>query len=162
MTKKFINYPLSIIHFPRMGAGFTLIELLVVIAIIGLLATLLMSNLMGVRERARDAQRKSDLNQIQKALELYKGNQSPVTYPASLSSLTADYIKEEPHDSKCPGGICAAGWVDYDYDLDPEGTGDTLTYELIACLENASDPQRDSTKQSYCNSQPASYTVTEP
>jgi general secretion pathway protein G len=60
-----------------MKKGFTLIELLVVIAIIGMLSALLVPNFMGARERARDAQRKSDLKQIQKALEMYRQDQNP-------------------------------------------------------------------------------------
>jgi len=51
--------------------GFTLIELLVVIFIIGILATFLISNLAGFRARARDARRKSDLQQIKSSLILY-------------------------------------------------------------------------------------------
>src|SRR5579872_5421721 len=59
--------------------GFTLIELLIVLAIIGVLTGLLLANFIGVRERARDAQRKSDVKQIQTALELYR--QDNGTYP---------------------------------------------------------------------------------
>ena len=54
--------------------GFTLVELLIVIAIIGVLSALLMANFIGVRQRARDAQRKSDLRQMQSALELYRSD----------------------------------------------------------------------------------------
>lgn len=72
--------------------GFTLIELLIVIAIIGVLATLLMVNFIGVRQRARDAQRKSDLRQIQSALEIYRSDQG--SYPASIINCT------------CNGSVC--------------------------------------------------------
>jgi prepilin-type N-terminal cleavage/methylation domain-containing protein len=49
--------------------GFTLIELLVVISIIGILATLMISHYGTAEKSARDAERKSDLNQYRIALE---------------------------------------------------------------------------------------------
>ncbi len=55
-------------HFSK---GFTLIELLVVIAIIGMLSGMVLVSMSGMREKARDARRKSDIAQIRKALELY-------------------------------------------------------------------------------------------
>lgn len=51
--------------------GFTLIELLVVIAIIGILASLILARYSTAEKSARDAQRKSDLNQYRIALENY-------------------------------------------------------------------------------------------
>lgn len=51
--------------------SFTLIELLVVIAIIGLLASVVLVSMQGVRGKARDTRRKQDLSTIQTALELY-------------------------------------------------------------------------------------------
>lgn len=51
--------------------GFTLIELLVVIAIIGILSSVVISSLNSARLRAKDAQRLSDVKQIQTALEMY-------------------------------------------------------------------------------------------
>ena len=63
--------------------GFTLIEILVVVAIVGILVTIVVSNFVGIRINARDARRKAELAQIQKALELYKSDQSPQAYPAT-------------------------------------------------------------------------------
>jgi len=54
--------------------GFTLIELLVVISIIGLLSSVVLASLSGTRKKARDAVRKSDLKQLQLALNLYLSN----------------------------------------------------------------------------------------
>ncbi len=51
--------------------GFTLIELLVVIAIIGVLSAIVLASTANARERARDAQRMSDIRQINNAIQLY-------------------------------------------------------------------------------------------
>src|SRR3989338_8407272 len=66
-----------------MKKGFTLIEILIVVSIIAILITFLVPNFVGIRTRARDTRRKSDLSQIQKALELYKSDQNPPAYPAT-------------------------------------------------------------------------------
>ena len=84
--------------------GFTLIELLVVIGIIGILASFLFANFVGIRQRARDGVRKNDLHQIQSALEMYRSDNQG-SYPASLPTCgnqfddgTAVYMKKVPCD----------------------------------------------------------------
>ncbi len=67
--------------------GFTLIELLVVIAIIGILSAIGLVSLNGAREKARDAQRKSDLSSIRTALTLYYDDNNS-QYPAGNGSIT--------------------------------------------------------------------------
>ncbi len=63
--------------------GFSLIELLVVISIIGVLTAVLMMNLVGARERARDSQKIQDLNNLKSALRMYyNDNQS---YPPTAT-----------------------------------------------------------------------------
>lgn len=54
----------------RNKKGYTLVELLVVIGIIGLLATIVVTALIGTRAKARDTKRKSDLTQIGRFLSL--------------------------------------------------------------------------------------------
>jgi len=65
--------------------GFTLIELLVVVAIIGLLSSVVLASLNATRARARDAQRISDLKQLQVALELYASDHGGA-YPLTSAS----------------------------------------------------------------------------
>lgn len=51
--------------------GFTLIELLVVISIISLLSSIVLTSVNSARGKARDARRRTDLKQLQTALEFY-------------------------------------------------------------------------------------------
>jgi len=64
--------------------GFSLVELLVVISIIAILTAILMPNLMGARERARDAKRKQDLDAIKTALRLFYNDVQ--NYPIAATS----------------------------------------------------------------------------
>ena len=66
--------------------GFTLIELLVVISIIGLLSSVVLASVTDVRAKARDARRKSDLNQLAKALEV-RYNDTASSYPISAGGF---------------------------------------------------------------------------
>ena len=67
--------------------GFTLIELLVVIAIIGILSSVVLASLNTARIKARDAQRVSDVRQIQLAMEFFYDNSIPKTYPTTAQGI---------------------------------------------------------------------------
>jgi len=113
--------------------GFTLIELLVVISIIGILIALSFFGFQGARETARDAKRKSDLESIRSALELYKADCD--AYPASLS-----YPIEVTGDATCSGGAVTyleaisdpVSGREYSYVY----TAATGTYVMCASLES--------------------------
>ncbi|HZS43030.1 MAG TPA: type II secretion system protein [Candidatus Paceibacterota bacterium] len=114
--------------------GFTLIELLVVIAIIGLLSTIVLSNIATARAKARDTQRISDIRQLRTALQLYyeSNNQS---YPLTLSSLAPTYIgsiPKDPSNQTFGTGCGGAGW--YCYAVLPSSAPVTF-YHLGALLE---------------------------
>ena len=51
--------------------GFTLIEILIVMIILGILSVLVTGNFVNSLKKGRDARRKSDLEQIRNALEMY-------------------------------------------------------------------------------------------
>lgn len=68
--------------------GFTLIETLVVITIIGIILALSTFGLQGARKATRDAQRKSDLEAIRSALELYKSDNGQ--YPGEAVGVSCD------------------------------------------------------------------------
>jgi len=124
--------------------GFTLIELLVVIAIIGLLSSVVLASLNAARSKARDAYRRSSLQQLSVALELYYDTNG--RYPLSTScradawcvdnqattwipGLTSTYISNQPHDVT-PSGI--AGLVPFHY-FSSDGTH----FVLVTSMENA-------------------------
>jgi general secretion pathway protein G len=125
--------------------GFTLIELLVVVSLIGVLATLVLANLNAARQRGRDAQRKSDLRNIQTALRLYYNDYG--IYPANMAGNIAgcdiggtsiciwgEYFiaDDQTYMSNLPTDPLPN--IDYNYvQIDADD------YTLTACLENASD-----------------------
>lgn len=55
----------------RNQTGFTIVELLIVIVVIGILAALVLNTFQGVQARARDTERRTDVNSIATQLEAY-------------------------------------------------------------------------------------------
>lgn len=115
-------------------SGFTLIELLIVISIIGILVGLGFSNYLNSLKAGRDTKRKTDLQGIQRALEIYyEDNQA---YPPSLTfgtsfchpsgCATAKYMEMLPQDSV---------GANYVYLTDASGS----FYQLYSCIENPND-----------------------
>jgi len=127
--------------------GFTLIELLIVMVVIGILATLVLANLSSARSRARDAQRKSDLRQIQNALQLYRNDYG--AFPGSSGDFKINGCGTGGTSVCSWGSSWTAGSQTYINKLpvDPATDGRTYRYnninsddyELKACLENSGD-----------------------
>lgn len=125
--------------------GFTLIELLVVIAILGVLSTIGLGTFRSSQAKSRDSRRKSDLANIQRALEMYLNDYG--VYPSSTNGeitlsngvLSWDgqsefidekgtvYMKELPDDPAVNQNYC--------YTADSFGR----SFQLYAKLENIQD-----------------------
>lgn len=69
--------------------GFTLIELLVVISIIGVLSTVAMTSLNGVRMKARDTKRLSEIKALSLAVQSYYYANGG--YPATATTSSGDW-----------------------------------------------------------------------
>lgn len=119
--------------------GFTLIELLVVIAVIGILTALIVANFNAARGRARDAERKSDLNQTKTALRMYYNDHNE--YPDSLPDWGEEFSEGEMvYMKRLPGDPSPE--VDYDYSQ--AGAGQDFC--LWAILENLADGDIDNSQ----------------
>lgn len=71
----------------RRSAGFTLIELMVVIVIIGLLATVVVVNVMPSQDRAMAEKARADVALLEQALETYRLDN--LVYPRNEQGLQA-------------------------------------------------------------------------
>lgn len=134
--------------------GFTLIELILVMALIMILSVIGIGSYTQATVKARDTQRKNDLNQISKALEAF--NNDLGRYPKSDTTKT-------PPEMKCPscsGEITCIGKIEacpvnqsviymqkvptdptsgkY-YRYESASTDGYSTYSLFAALDNPED-----------------------
>ncbi|HPT66314.1 MAG TPA: prepilin-type N-terminal cleavage/methylation domain-containing protein [Candidatus Woesebacteria bacterium] len=119
--------------------GFTLVELLVVISIMGILTVISVASFTSAQIKARDSQRKSDLDQTAKALMLYYGDTG--TFPAEgdfkfgyeedngFKIGETIYMRKTPKDPKDSS--------DYVYVYKTDGK----SFNLFANLENKKDSQ---------------------
>ena len=84
--------------------GFTLIELLVVLVIIGVLAALIVPNVLGRADDARVAAARTDVNHLMQALKLYRLDNRQ--YPTAEQGLAALVTKPT-------AGVVPPNWKPY-------------------------------------------------
>ncbi len=128
-------------------SGFTIVELLVVISIIAVLATgfIVIMNPALQLKISRDARRKSDLKQIQAALELYRADQS--SYPNPSSSNSVAICSGITLAVPCSGGSSVAYLQSVPRDPNTGGhyyyctssCTSVNSYRIYTCLENTGD-----------------------
>jgi prepilin-type N-terminal cleavage/methylation domain-containing protein len=146
--------------------GFTLIEMLVVISIIGILATLLLANFNSARGRARDAQRISDMKNMQTALRMYYNDMEVYPGDNGTHSLVAacgvggtescvwgtDIFQStsgQTYIAQLPGDPDEDPVREYKYDQIS-----TDDFYLMACLENKSNDACYSSGDAYLDADP--------
>jgi prepilin-type N-terminal cleavage/methylation domain-containing protein len=123
--------------------GFSLIELLVVISIIAVLTAVLMMNLVGARERARDSQKIQDLNSIKSALRMYYNDNQ--AYPSPGVANCTNCLNTAIGSSYLSG----VSNVGYSY----SATADGNSFVIKAALESGAGNQ-DTDSQSRCGISP--------
>ncbi len=129
--------------------GFTLVELLIVISIIAILSGIIITSLTASKTKSRDAQRVSDINQIQLALEqyfdrcgVYPGLDGTIGGPDAAASCVAGISFGTSYITKIPKDPSTS--VSYGYIVNSGRTD----YVLHALLENTNTQAQ---KNSYTN-----------
>lgn len=130
--------------------GFTLIELLVVIATIALILAVAVPNFLGARQRARDAKKKAEFNQVKNALRLYYNdyNKYPLDNTPGPQYTVIKGCGAAGNTACVAGGEFSAGGTIYMRQLPSYSIGTMMYYQidngdnfcLKAILENLSDP----------------------
>lgn len=135
--------------FKKNNRGFTIVELLIVIVVIGILAALVIVTYNGIQQKARDTERKTDINALASHLEAY--NASAGRYPTLVNvndtAFRAANMKGLPGDALQDPKGAAQTLVDtpaansYAYVPSPTGCdnaagGDCVSYVLTATLES--------------------------
>lgn len=87
--------------------GFTLLEIMVVIVILGVLASMVVPNLMGNKDKADRQKVVSDVIALENALDMYRLDNS--VYPSTDQGLEA--LIEEPSGSPEPRNYRDGGYI---------------------------------------------------
>ena len=91
----------------RGEAGFTLVELMVVIVIIGLLATVVLINVLPSQDRAMVTKARADIATLSSAMDQYRLDN--VAYPSSAQGLQA--LQAPPAGLTQPGRYRPGGYI---------------------------------------------------
>jgi len=118
------------ISLKKRDQGFTIVELLIVIVVIGILAALVLNSFSGVQARARDTERRTDINAVATQLEVYYNDNGG--YPSTTDLTDTTWVTNnlkglDAEALKDPKGIAL------------NGNGGTYTYTPLPanCATNA-------------------------
>jgi prepilin-type N-terminal cleavage/methylation domain-containing protein len=132
----------------KASKGFTIVELLIVIVVIGILAALVVTTYNGIQQKARDTERKTDVNALHGQIEAYQAQNGkyPTLANVNDSAFRSANLKGlDPAALQDPKGTSQAlvgtvGADNYAYVVTPSGcdnaaNGDCTGYTLTATLE---------------------------
>lgn len=91
----------------RQQRGFTLLEIMVVIVILGILASLVVPNLMGNKEQADHQKAVSDIVALENALDMYKLDNT--RYPTTDQGMQA--LVNKPDSDPVPRNYKDGGYI---------------------------------------------------
>ncbi|MEH6532201.1 MULTISPECIES: type II secretion system major pseudopilin GspG [Photobacterium] len=91
----------------RKQRGFTLLEVMVVIVILGVLASLVVPNLLGNKEKADQQKAVTDISALEQSLDMYKLDNS--VYPTTDQGLEA--LVSKPSSSPEPRNYRDGGYI---------------------------------------------------
>ncbi len=128
--------------------GFTLMEILVAIAIIAILTAIGIVSYTSINRNARNAKRKSDIEQVRSALELYRteiGHYPGDGSSVLISDLLANDAELQTYLSSVPEDPKGSTYQQYLYQAtDDNGSGVYFGYCVGASMEST-DPSYDDT-----------------
>jgi prepilin-type N-terminal cleavage/methylation domain-containing protein len=136
------------ISLKRKQSGFTIVELLIVIVVIGILAAIVITTFTGVQKKARDSDRKADIQAIYSQTEVYFAQNSKYPTLANINdgAFRSANMKGLQDDAiTAPGGTVGlvasgAAITNYQYVATPSGCDNSATdctgFTLTATLES--------------------------
>ncbi|RWX53538.1 type II secretion system protein GspG [Photobacterium chitinilyticum] len=98
---------MEVFSMQRKQRGFTLLEVMVVIVILGVLASLVVPNLLGNKEKADQQKVVTDISALEQALDMYKLDNS--VYPNTDQGLEA--LVSKPSSSPEPRNYRNGGYI---------------------------------------------------
>lgn len=118
----------------RKQNGFTLLEIMVVVVILGILASVVVPNLLGNKEKADQQKAVSDISALEQAFDMYKLDNS--VYPSTDQGLEA--LVTNPSGSPEPRNYRDGGYIrrlpqdPWGYDYQYLSPGDKGTIDIFS------------------------------